>query len=170
MWVLPEPSDDPYAQTAAGAGFEADRGWIWDFGGRLTLDKNRYINREIAIVFACLLFWAVWLRRPQRVEQSVLWMRKTAWSWPFVVYAAFALRGILFVPCTYVVRRAFESHPERTDNSTLWLWQVSGESIRYSLVAYEEIVLLICVLAFYGILYFSSSKARFAIRGLFPRI
>jgi hypothetical protein len=85
------------------------------------------------------------------------------------VYIGLAVRALLFVPCTVVVRRAFERIPERTNDFSLWLWQVDGETVHYGLVAYEEIVLLLCVVAFYGLLYIASSKTRSGIRAFISR-
>jgi hypothetical protein len=165
----------PNGYTDVAVGYEAGRKWIGrlgqpaDFGGVYAFDKNRYVIREAALILAALLLWTLCRRYPHSFEQAVTWIRETAWLWPFVVYIGLAIRALLFVPCTVVVRRAFERIPERTNDFSLWLWQVDGETVHYGLVAYEEIVLLLRVVAFYGLLYIASIKTRSVIRAFISR-
>ena len=61
-------------------------------------------------------------------------------------------------PVAKITRLPFERIPERTNDFSLWLWQVDGETVHYGLVAYEEIVLLLCVVV--SMAFFTSPLAR----------
>ena len=60
---------------------------------------------------------------------------------------------LLYVPCTEVVRTAIRGRPEILRASVLPLWRVGTESVRYDLIFFQEVVLLLAAAGVYGAIF-----------------
>ena len=109
-----------------------------------------------------------WKRFRSRLPTQA-WLLRNCWPWPLAIYLLLAIRGLLLVPCTLLTRRAYGRFPGETEGMNLWLWQVQEQTIRYSLVAYNEIVLLVLVLTLYAVLYATSESVRCSVKTFLRR-
>lgn len=102
-------------------------------------------------------------------------VRQRMWLLPGVLYLLGAVWRLLYVPCSVVVRHtsSYSGLQERVFTFRLWIWQADGYAVprngmglvvNYGLVIFDEMVLLACLAAFYGLLYAISARARLAMR------
>lgn len=88
---------------------------------------------------------------------------------PLTVYALTAIHAALFVPC---IRTAPSSHAAFTDpaymrriGETIYLPNITTETVRYDLVFFKEFLLLVLLLSAYAIILACSETTRCRLRG-----
>src|ERR1019366_321516 len=100
---------------------------------------------------------SVWVLVYWRVAKAggVPFMPPNLWVVPLLLYVCVALSRLLYVPCLEVTWRAYGARPDRVRATTIALWNIRAEQIRYGLVVFEELVLLAIVAAVYGVIFAS---------------
>jgi len=129
------------------------RAYIWELGSQtdgtdLCLRWPLYLAEQTAwLGFWMLVYWRV------AKAGGLPWMPPNLWIVPLVLYVCVALSRLLYVPCLEVTWRAYGARPDRVRATTIALWNIRAEQIRYGLVVFEELVLLAIVAAVYGLIF-----------------
>jgi hypothetical protein len=80
-------------------------------------------------------------------------VKELAWLFPLGLYIAVAIWRLLYVPCIWTVTSRYYARPAVFDAETRALWDVGTAHVRYGLVLFEELVLLVIVALCYGLLF-----------------
>jgi hypothetical protein len=107
-----------------------------------TLDVDRYAFR---LEFLFVVIGALWFGIMPYYSK----LKRCAWLLPLFVYAIAAIWRLLYVPCIWVVPTHY-TRPARVDGETRALWDIGTAQVRYGLVFFEEFVLLVIVVVYYG--------------------
>ncbi len=107
------------------------------------LDVNRYFTR-IWIIFVGL--GVLWFGVIPYYSQ----LKRIGWLLPLFLYVLAAIWRLLYVPCEWLVRARYYAIPEEIDAETRPLWDIGTARVRYGLVFFEELVLLVIVAVSYG--------------------
>jgi hypothetical protein len=105
------------------------------------LDTGRYLTR-LGVLLAAL--GTIWFG----VIPYYAKIRRCVWFLPLFVYLFAAIWRLLYVPCTWTDHFRYRDVDHA---STIALWNVGTESIRYGLLFFEELVLLAVAAACYGL-------------------
>jgi hypothetical protein len=181
--VIPGDIFDRIAAESAGPlGYEAGRDWIGNLGqtvdgGVVAFDYARFVSREFALLVFAAIGGLLFQRNSRWAASGIAWVGQRTWLLPLALYGVTALWRLVYVPCFWVDRAGINWKPADTPVKTLPVWRVGAEAwswgdgvsllqIRYGLVLYEEVVLLVCVAAWYGVAYVLLPKMRARISGL----
>ena len=129
------------------------RAYVWELGNQpdgsdLRLRWPFYLAEQTA----CLGVWVLVYWRVAKAG-GVPWMPPNLWIVPLLLYICVALSRLLYVPCLEVTWRAYGARPDRVRATTIALWNIRAEQIRYGLVVFEELVLLAIIAAVYGVIF-----------------
>jgi hypothetical protein len=129
------------------------RAYVWELGNQpdgsdLRLRWPFYLAEQTAWLGVWMLvYWCV------AKAGGVPWMPSNIWIVPLLLYICVALSRLLYVPCLEVTWRAYGAHPDRVRATTIALWNIRAEQIRYGLVVFEELVLLAIIASVYGVIF-----------------
>jgi hypothetical protein len=108
----------------------------------ISFDAIRYIWRTALLFVAVAVLWFVAI--PQYAK-----LKGFAWLVPLMAYSVVAIWRLLYVPCIWVVTNSYRWRPATFDAETRALWDIGTAQVRYGLLLFEELVLLVLVAAFY---------------------
>ncbi|MBS1820670.1 MAG: hypothetical protein JST61_01635 [Acidobacteria bacterium] len=137
------------------------RAWIWERGLQYDGSQVRVRWKIVALEnFALLMGVVIALFKRQKLDPFFDWLERSLWLFPLAAYAIAATLRLIYVPCLYVVSRAYGWRPERASSITLPLWQIDAQQVRYGLVLFEELVLLLLVISVYAMMFVFNPSLR----------
>jgi hypothetical protein len=72
---------------------------------------------------------------------------------PAIIFFLLGVLRLLYVPCTWYIRRPYRAFPGELGASSVWIWNITTEHINYGLIAAQAVAIAVPCVALYAIIF-----------------